>query len=63
MIGAAVVEALKDAAYAVDWIQDGELAMEAINSETYEIVLLDLGLPLVDGLDVLKNLPRAAAYQ
>lgn len=56
MIGAAVVEALKDAAYAVDWIQDGELAMEAINSETYEIVLLDLGLPLVDGLDVLKNL-------
>lgn len=56
MIGAAVVEALKDAAYAVDWIQDGEFAMEAINSETYEIVLLDLGLPLVDGLDVLKNL-------
>jgi hypothetical protein len=45
MIGAAVVEALKDAAYAVDWVRDGELAMEAIRSETYEIALLDLGLP------------------
>lgn len=56
MIGAAVVEALKDAAYAVDWVKDGELAMEAIRSETYEIALLDLGLPLVDGLNVLKNL-------
>lgn len=56
MIGAAVVEALKDAAYAIDWVQDGELAIEAIRSETYEIVLLDLGLPIVDGLDVLKEI-------
>jgi two-component system OmpR family response regulator len=56
MIGAAVVEALKDAAYATDWVQDGEVAMEAIRGETYEIALLDLGLPLVDGLDVLKKI-------
>ncbi|MBM7482655.1 two-component system OmpR family response regulator [Bradyrhizobium canariense] len=56
MIGAAVVEALKDAAYAIDWVQDGELAMAAIRSETYEIALLDLGLPLIDGLDVLKQI-------
>jgi two-component system OmpR family response regulator len=55
MIGAAVVEALKDAAYAVDWVRDGDLAMEAIRNETYDIVLLDLGLPAVDGLDVLKT--------
>jgi two-component system, OmpR family, response regulator len=60
MIGAAVTEALKDAAYAVDWVQDGEVAIEAARSETYEIVLLDLGLPLVGGLDVLKTL-RAGA--
>lgn len=37
--------------------------MEAINSETYEIVFLDLGLPLVDGLDVLRTFAQAAAYQ
>lgn len=59
MIGAAVVEALKDAAYAVDWVRDGGLAIEATRSETYELALLDLGLPAVDGLDVLKTI-RAA---
>lgn len=59
MIGAAVVEALKDAAYAVDWVRDGGLALEATRSETYDLALLDLGLPEVDGLDVLKTI-RAA---
>ncbi|WP_050422895.1 response regulator transcription factor [Bradyrhizobium tropiciagri] len=54
MIGAAVVEALRDAAYAVDWVRDGDLAIEASRSEAYDITLLDLGLPLTDGLDVLK---------
>ncbi|KWV59048.1 XRE family transcriptional regulator [Bradyrhizobium macuxiense] len=55
MIGAAVVEALKDAAYAVDWVRNGDLAIEAVSSETYDIALLDLGLPITDGLDVLKT--------
>lgn len=55
MIGAAVVEGLKDAAYAVDWVCNGDLAVEAIRSETYDLALLDLGLPIVDGLDVLKK--------
>ncbi len=56
MIGAAVVEALRDAAYAVDWVRDGGLAVEASRSETYDIALLDLGLPVTDGLDVLKTI-------
>lgn len=59
MIGAAVVEALKDAAYAVDWVRDGGLAIEATRSETYDLLLLDLGLPAVDGLDVLKTIRSA----
>ena len=55
MIGAAVAEALKDSAYAVDWVRDGVLAIEAVRSETYDIALLDLGLPMMDGLEVLKE--------
>lgn len=62
MIGAAVVEAVRDAAYAVDWVRDGDLAVEASRSETYDIALLDLGLPLTDGLDVLKAI-RAASMR
>jgi two-component system, OmpR family, response regulator len=61
MIGAAVLEALKDAAYAVDWVRDGDLAVEAIRSETYDIALLDLGLPVVDGLEVLKRIRSDSA--
>ncbi|WP_092126707.1 response regulator transcription factor [Bradyrhizobium erythrophlei] len=60
MIGAAVVEALRDAAYAVDWVRNGDLAIEASRSETYDIALLDLGLPLTDGLDVLKAIRERA---
>ena len=56
MIGTAVQQALRDAAYAVDWVSDGETAINAARSETYELVLLDLGLPKTDGRDVLRRL-------
>ena len=56
MVGDAVEQALKDAAYAVDWVIDGETAIQAARSETYELALLDLGLPKADGREVLRRL-------
>jgi two-component system OmpR family response regulator len=56
MIGTAVAQALKDAAYAVDWVTDGKTALHAAESEAYELALLDLGLPKVDGREVLRRL-------
>jgi len=56
MVGAAVAQALKDAAYAVDWVTDGQTAIEAAGVETYDVLLLDLGLPKADGRDVLRRL-------
>jgi two-component system OmpR family response regulator len=56
MIGAAVEQALKDAAYAVDWVMDGETAIQAAKAESYEVALLDLGLPEADGTEVLRRL-------
>jgi two-component system OmpR family response regulator len=55
MIGAAVLQALKDAAYAVDWVTDGETAIAAVEIESYDIALLDLGLPKQDGREVLRR--------
>jgi two-component system OmpR family response regulator len=55
MIAAAVTQALKDAAHAVDWVTDGETAIEAANAERYDLALLDLGLPGPDGLEVLRR--------
>jgi two-component system OmpR family response regulator len=55
MVGAAIVQALKDAAYAVDWVTDGEAAIDAAEAETYDLALLDLGLPSPDGFSVLRH--------
>ncbi|HEY3621016.1 MAG TPA: response regulator transcription factor [Roseiarcus sp.] len=55
MIGEAVVNALKDASYAVDWVRDGDAASEALAAHIYDVILLDLGLPNRDGLDVLRS--------
>ena len=56
MIGDAVYAALKDAAYAADWVRDGEQALLSLATHSYDLVLLDLGLPRRDGVEVLKQL-------
>lgn len=56
MIGEAVSQSLKEAAYAVDWVRDGQSAITSLQSQDYEVVLLDLGLPKVDGMDVLQQI-------
>ena len=53
MIGEAVEQALKDATCAVDWVRDGQMALTTLDSQAYDVVLLDLGLPKKDGLEVL----------
>ena len=58
MIGEAIQEALKDASYATDWVKNGQTALNTIACQNYDIILLDLGLPGKDGLEVL-NVVRA----
>lgn len=53
MIGEAIEAALKEASYAIDWVKNGLTALAALDTQTYDLVLLDLGLPGKDGLDVL----------
>lgn len=56
MIAEAVLNGLETARYAVDWVNNGNTAEQALNSQQYDLVLLDLGLPGQDGLQVLKHL-------
>lgn len=56
MIGEAVVDALRDAAYAVDWVRNGDDALTSFRAQHYDIALLDLGLPGKDGFSVLAAL-------
>lgn len=59
MIAQALQAALEAAGYAVDWVDDGLTAASALRSQHYDQVLLDLGLPGQDGLQLLQQL-RAA---
>jgi len=59
MIGSVVQHALRDASYAADWVCDGEAALSALQTLEYELVLLDLNLPRLDGMAVLHAI-RAA---
>ena len=56
MIGEAVLDLLRAEGYAVDWVKDGALADEVLQTQSYDLLLLDLGLPKCDGLTVLERL-------
>jgi len=56
MIGEAVLDLLRGEHYAVDWVRDGEMADTALKAQPYDLVLLDLGLPVRGGLAVLDDL-------
>ncbi|CAM3497321.1 response regulator transcription factor [Paracidovorax anthurii] len=56
MIGEAVHDLLRAEHHAVDWVRDGEMADTALRTQSYDLVLLDLGLPRRDGLSVLREL-------
>jgi two-component system response regulator QseB len=56
MIAKGLHTALKQDGYAVDGVSDGRSASEALRSSRFDVVLLDLGLPERDGLEVLREL-------
>ncbi|MBZ0133424.1 MAG: response regulator [Rhodocyclaceae bacterium] len=58
MIGTAVQRGLRADGYVVDWVMDGLAAGLALQDHAYDLVLLDLGLPRKDGLDVMRELRR-----
>jgi DNA-binding response OmpR family regulator len=56
LIGEALVTALRQDGYSVDWLRDGQSASDALRTVRFDLVLLDLGLPRRDGLSVLQEL-------
>jgi two-component system, OmpR family, response regulator QseB len=56
ILGDAIQNTLAAALFAVDWCREGRQADTALHTTDYDIVLLDLGLPGMDGLELLKRL-------
>jgi two-component system response regulator QseB len=55
MIAESVLDALRGLGHAVDWAEDGRAGELALGNDVYDLVLLDLGLPKLDGLTVLRG--------
>ena len=56
MIGASVQRGLRQDGHVVDWVRDGIAAELALRDNPFELMLLDLGLPRRDGIEVLARL-------
>lgn len=52
----AVLEKLKENSFTVDLFYDGEEGLYAINTATYDLLILDLGLPNIDGIEIIKQI-------
>jgi two-component system, OmpR family, response regulator QseB len=56
MIGEAIRAGLRREGFTVDWVHEAASALQVLRSEPFELLLLDLGLPGSDGLQLLKTL-------
>jgi len=56
MIGGEARDGLQRAGYVVDWVRDGGAATSALGAESFDLVVLDLGLPRKGGLQVLNEM-------
>jgi DNA-binding response OmpR family regulator len=55
MLGEGLQVGLRQAGFHPEWVKDGEAAWQTLRHDTFSAVVLDLGLPKMDGLEVLKR--------
>jgi two-component system OmpR family response regulator len=56
LLGEAIAKHLAHGGHAVDWVRDGVAADSALRAQTFDLVVLDLGLPRTSGREVLKHM-------
>jgi two-component system response regulator QseB len=56
LLGDGLAAGLRQSGFAVDWLKDGESADVALKTEPFDLLVLDLGLPRLSGMEVLKKL-------
>ena len=58
LLAEGIIKALQRERFTVNHVQEGKAALNHINAEPPDILILDLGLPDIDGLDLLKQLRK-----
>lgn len=59
LLGDGIRAGLRQQGFQVDWVRDGEAAQRELRAQPYAAAVLDLGLPRMDGIDVLQSARRA----
>lgn len=60
-LGDGLTVGLRQAGFAVDWLADGQAADRALHSESFDLLVLDLGLPGLSGMDLLQRVRQRGA--
>jgi DNA-binding response OmpR family regulator len=58
LLGEAILAGLRQAAFQAEWVQDGQAGLAALETEAFAALVLDLGLPRLSGLDLLRHLRK-----
>ncbi|AOF80679.1 hypothetical protein BSY238_2782 [Methyloversatilis sp. RAC08] len=59
LLGSGICDALERTRYTVEWVRDGAQALEALRGSGVDLAVLDLGLPRMDGMEVLRRAREA----
>jgi two-component system OmpR family response regulator/two-component system response regulator QseB len=55
-LGDGLTIGLRQAGFAIDWVKDGAMAACVLETETFDLIVLDLGLPQLSGMELLKRI-------
>jgi two-component system OmpR family response regulator/two-component system response regulator QseB len=58
LLGQGLLAGLRQAGFSAEWLRDGQPALDALRAERFAAVVLDLGLPRMSGLELLRHLRR-----
>ncbi len=54
-LGEGICDGLRQAGYTLDWLRDGVSGLHALQHEAFDLAILDVGLPRLDGIELLRR--------
>ena len=58
LLGEGLLAGLRQAGFSAEWVRDGQAGLDALRAERFSAVVLDIGLPRLSGLELLRQLRR-----